>query len=411
MLKPEILRTPANIRANALRVLIDARKLGDGGIGVYIENLIGSLADLAESDPCWPMQISVIATAEKISRHSWASEINLIEDNSPLYSFDELFRLPRRIALGDFDVFHAPHFTLPYGLGIPAVVTIHDLIHVYNPPRLYYPIVAKPLIRSALSRAARIVSVSNATAEEVRRFCSFDCSVTSKLEVIPNVLAPDFISGLQPESGPVAAESPYFLAVLSNLKPHKGTEHLLEAFSALSSDEARLMLAGYGAAQIAQDPKLARAAESNPRIKVLGELSRAELSALYRGAIAVVVPSLVEGFCLPALEAHACATRVVARPIAALKELLSEADIFAEDMSVAALSTAMRSALESYGSFDRREWYARRIEVIKQRYSRQKAARALRDIYFTVSDKLDLAIMPALARGARGEQSLAGAGR
>jgi glycosyltransferase involved in cell wall biosynthesis len=71
-------------------------------------------------------------------------------------------------------------------------------------------------------------------------------------------------------------------------------------------------------------------------------------------ALALVVPSLVEGFCLPALEAQSCGTPVICRPVPALRELVTEHDTVASDFSVESLAKAISQGI-SRGVSGRRQ--------------------------------------------------------
>jgi glycosyltransferase involved in cell wall biosynthesis len=61
---------------------------------------------------------------------------------------------------------------------------------------------------------------------------------------------------------------------------------------------------------------------------VKGSVSEADLMDTYRNAVALVVPSLKEGFCLPVLEAHAFGTPVIAADISTLQEVVGEGGVF-----------------------------------------------------------------------------------
>jgi glycosyltransferase involved in cell wall biosynthesis len=281
--------------------------------------------------------------------------VSWIYDEAKQYSFDELILLPRRVDWNVFDLYHAPHFTLPFGIPIPTVVTIHDLIHIEHPESFYYPFVARHLIKSAVRRASAVLAVSNATKHAVEALTG----VTSNyISVVPNAM-PAFLHGDDVALGMTAqvreavTKSPYFVAVLSNLKPHKGAADLLVAYQQarrefLSTTPDRLfpnlLLAGYGARDILHDNNLHSLAQEIEGVSVLGAVSAGDLKQLYSTAQALVVPSLAEGFCLPALEAQSVGTRVVCRPVPALQELVTSHDLLAADLSRHSLAEVLKQA-------------------------------------------------------------------
>jgi len=340
----------------ALRVLIDARKINDGGIGVYTRNLIIGL--LAQSS----VEITLIGRREEISKYDWSKWVDILEDGSRSYSIEELLLLGRRIDCSKYDLFHSPHFTLPFGIKIPCVVTVHDLIHVRYPEKRFYPWIAKPLIKSAIKRASRVLTVSQATyADLVGLAPQSSVELAEKLRVIPNAVDPYFVkkvaAGIEDVSDYLASHfglrGRYLLCVLSNAKPHKAARDLIEAFSAVkelafSPDfkrnpktrrlaralaDLKLVFVGKGSESLVSD-----VFQKEPDgIFYYGMVQRDELAYLYSGAQALVVPSMAEGFCLPVLEAHAFGTPVICRPVAAILELLGPQDFVARDFSIAAL--------------------------------------------------------------------------
>ncbi len=334
----------------AIRLLLDGRKLGDGGIGVYIDNTIRGLLALGGID------ITVIASREQAERAEWRDQVEWFYDATRAYSLAEYFLLPRRIDFSRFDIYHSPHYTLPFGISIPVVVTIHDLIHVEHPESFYYPVVAKRLITSAARRANAIVAVSNDTRDAVARLTGVGID---KISHIPNAIPAFVVSnsdGSLSERAAAIGSDPYFITVISNHKPHKGVDDLLIAYAAMRAgyDSARLarpcprlVLVGYGAEGLKRDRRLSGLVETTPGVTALGGVRSDMLRHLYRGADAVVVPSRAEGFCLPALEAQSVGTRVICRPVPALLELVTSRDLVASDRSPEALaSVLLKAALE-----------------------------------------------------------------
>lgn len=353
---------PHSLPSRRIRVLIDARKIGDGGIGVYIENLIRGLGQF---ESC---SISAIVNPEKTSQNILHDSVKLIEDRAPLYSFDELWRMPQRINFSKYDVFHTPHYLLPFRIPIPTIITVHDLIHLQCPERAFYPFIAKPLIHSSLRRASRIFTVSRSSCEAIKRLAP---DVSSKIRVIPNAIDPELVKEARPREficNRFGLRPNYLLAVFSNAKPHKGLSDLITAFS--NAKEAlqglrlfdggerahwsrgvcdlRLVLVGIGTEDLVGRPGILSAIGNNKSIHVLGRVTKEELRSLYSNALALVVPSIQEGFCLPALEAKAVGTPVIARPVAAIRELLDGEDVVCEDMSVQALRCGIIDYLKEY---------------------------------------------------------------
>ncbi len=362
------------------RVLLDARKLGDGGIGVYVENLIRGLAEVGG------LQLTALVRPGAGDRFDLPRSVSLISETTPCYSLKEILVLGRRIDWSAFDIFHTPHYVLPYGVRVPSVVTVHDLIHIEEPEKFYYPIVAKALIRSAVSRADAVLAVSNATRAAVEQLTG---ATSGKVRHVPNAIAPYLVRSTSSLALPaaLAGVGPFFLSVLSNCKPHKGVPELLDAFDRFKRSEQwrgaaavcpKLVLAGYGAEEILADTAALRKLQLCD-VTVVGAVADEQLAALYAKALALVVPSRLEGFCLPALEAQAVGTPVVCRPVAALKELVTERDFVAEDMSIEALARAFGMGLRSGAAFGHEP-----IRAHLEAYSPKRIAERVRAVYSEV---------------------------
>lgn len=326
--------------ARPIRLLLDGRKLGDGGIGVYTENLLKGLIAVGGVD------LSVIVRDSAQRSFAFSSNVTWILDRARPYSVDELFNLPRRVKINQFDIFHAPHYVLPYRVNIPSVVTVHDLIHISHPEKFYYPWVARRLITSAVKRADTVIAVSRHTRDELLALTKAD---ESKIRFIPNAIAPALTHSVVARDGSERSH-PYFFSVFSNTKPHKGLKDLLAAYAMYREGATwrrefsvcpQLVVAGYGTRDLESLLRADGNANLPQGVIVAGALSAEKLQAYLTHALALVVPSLIEGFCLPAIEAQAVGTPVVARPVPALSELVTDQDVVAKDFSVAALAQAM----------------------------------------------------------------------
>ena len=350
-----------------MRVLIDGRKILDGGIGVHTENTIQAL--LAQDN----VDVSVILDPEirkapEVARSSWLERVDVVKDAARPYSLDEAFCMPRRVDFSHYDVFHVPHFTLPFGIKIPTVITVHDLIHIKYPEHIYYPWVARILIKSALRRASRVLTVSQATYDDLVEFVGSNEKLRSKLRVVPNALDPFFLKNPQGSEyllNRFKLQGDYLLTVFSTVKPHKGVSDLLAAFKALKDrqrltaaatpegqviNDLKLVLVGKGTETLVERERLLDIVGSIPGVYVFGAVSKEELLNLYARALGVVVPSKIEGFCLPVIESHAQGTPVVVRPVPAIRELVTERDIICGDLSGPALESGLMELIRRHCS-------------------------------------------------------------
>jgi glycosyltransferase involved in cell wall biosynthesis len=114
---------------------------------------------------------------------------------------------------------------------------------------------------------------------------------------------------------------PFFVCVTGG-DPRKGLDFLREVWRGPAGPlDADLVAVGGRSAAIHRGGVGVRDAG----IRHLGHVSDEDLRALYTGSVALLFPSLAEGFGRPPLEALACATRVVAAPYGAVREVLGDA--------------------------------------------------------------------------------------
>ena len=243
-------------------------------------------------------------------------------------------RLLRRLrpALAHFQ--HA----LPLSCPCPAVVTVHDLSFEREPSLmgLRDRLVFRAAVPRAARRAARVIAVSELTKRDLVELYRIP---REKIVVIPNGVDPRFTpDGPRPDGGDYAL-------VVGALQQRKDPEAAIEALALLGKGDLRLVFAGpdKGGREAAE-----RAAERTglrSSVEFLGYVPQDELAALYRGAACLVFPSRYEGFGLPALEAMASGTPVVATTVGALPEVAGGAAILVGERDPAALADGIERAL------------------------------------------------------------------
>ncbi|HYU23993.1 MAG TPA: glycosyltransferase family 1 protein [Thermoanaerobaculia bacterium] len=285
-----------------MRIGIDARKISDYGIGTYIRGLLGALAATGD-DELIAFAPAGAALPDGVAR---------VVVDAPHYSLRELVAVGRAADRAHLDLFHAPHYVVPF-TGVPVVVTIHDLIHLTWPPKNpLAPFYARAMLGRAVRKARRVLTVSEASKR----------AIVETLLVSPDdvVVTPNGIDERFFASGPYPLSAIRYFLFVGNDKPHKNLGVLKAAVARLRG--VRLVIAG-GANFVSGD----------------------ELAALYRGAIALVMPSAEEGFGLPAAEAMACGTAVITSRAAALVEITGDAALHV-DAEPRALAAAMQRLVD-----------------------------------------------------------------
>lgn len=326
-------------------VALDARKLPDFGIGSYIAALLHHLPSMA---PDWTWAVVVTAEGREMLP-ALPANVRVVHAEAKGYSVKEQLLLPRRLSALRPRLVHIPHYVIPLGYWGKIVVTIHDIIHVLFPEFLPKPAgytYATFMIRAAVARAQRVIAVSQTTARDLATLFGANAH---KVEVIPNGVEAEFFDEHDGSEDAACRErlglsSPYFLFV-GNHKPHKNVEAVLKAYQLFvnESGEAAPHLALAGG--FTPGGPLASRVEAmglTSKVRFLGFLPRHELRAVYRGALALLYPSLYEGFGLPVLEAAACGLPIMASDIPAVKEVLADAVLKVNPRDVVEQAQAIR---------------------------------------------------------------------
>ena len=204
------------------------------------------------------------------------------------------------------------------------VVTIHDLSPLDH-PQWFRPAFAR-LYQALLPRlVARSLAVIVPSRYTRQRLLAYPWARPQSIFVVPAGVDHAFFYPRSP--GEVHAvrqrydlAGEYFLAV-GSLQPRKNLTALLAAWKYLAARWPQLSLVLVGATAPHFGRQVFEPAPAN--VRFLGYLPDRDLPALYSGALALVSPSLEEGFGLPLLEAMACATPVAASNAGALPELVA----------------------------------------------------------------------------------------
>jgi len=229
-------------------------------------------------------------------------------------------KLPANAAL------FSPGYNAPLLLSRPFVFTIHDLNHLDRPEnsnflkRLYYRLI----IRRAARQAFRVLTVSEFSRGRIIDWANLD---PARVVNVGNGVEPHFT----PDAVPLTPGYPYLLCV-GNRKAHKNEARVLEAFARAEIDpDIQLIFTGDATTQLTI---ISQEFAVEKRVSFLGRVTENNLPGLYRGALALLFPSLYEGFGLPVLEAMACGTPVLTANTTALPEVVGDAALLVDPLSV-----------------------------------------------------------------------------
>jgi glycosyltransferase involved in cell wall biosynthesis len=325
---------------NAPGICFDARMAQASGIGTYIRGLLGELGKMQPP----PYPFTVLAGESNGVPASWSK----ITVSSRFYSLGEQASVPWAFHRSGASLFHAPHYNLPVLIASRCVVTVHDAIHLKFPeflPSRLASIYANAFFYQWVPRAQAILTVSEHTKKDLVDLLSIpESKITVTPPGVPDGFRLQAPSEVDSTLASLGLQRGYFLFV-GNLKEFKNVPRLLEAYKHLKTkhpDAPPFIWVGRNFI-----PGFDRQLADTPDARWLSEIEQAALPAVYAGALALVFPSLYEGFGLPPLEAMACGTPVICSLRASLPEVVGEAALFIDPLSVEEMSNAMARLWQS----------------------------------------------------------------
>jgi len=245
------------------------------------------------------------------------------------------------------ELYHEPA-TLPLDFDGKTVVTVHDLSWIRH-PGTHPPQRVRALARHfepALRKASCVLTGSAFIKQEI--IDEFGLPPAS-IEVIPHGRDPAFQPmGAEQTSAVLGARGlahgGYFLSV-GTLEPRKNLALAIRAHAALpAAVRARFPLVIAGMKGWGDSPLGTQfaTAVASADIRIVGYLERGDLARLTAGALALVYPSLYEGFGLPPLEAMACGVPPITSNAASLPEVVGDAGLMVDPSDVDGLAAAMQ---------------------------------------------------------------------
>ena len=277
-------------------------------------------------------------------------------------SFSDMWSMRRAVLREELDVFFFPtvYSWFPLPRKLKTLLCIHDAIAEKFPQlcfgnrrtRLFWNM----KVRAAIWQAHRFLTISEYSRRDLITVLKLDAD---RIHLTGNAPAQTFqpcsldeIAVQRTRLGLGPGER-WFIYV-GGFNPHKNVEGILTSFAALPpriAQNVKLILVGGGEKDVFHSHEevlrnLMRRLNLENRVLWTGFLEDEDLAPLLSGAVALVMPSHCEGFGLPAVEAAACGTPVIATTESPLPELLEGGGLFVSSCDQQALTSAMTKMLD-----------------------------------------------------------------
>jgi glycosyltransferase involved in cell wall biosynthesis len=343
---------------------------GHSGVPRYAARLTQALDEVAGDYP--HLELSLLTTAagaEAVGARSIAVDVVAGKSRRVNAGPGRLLLEHLVVRRRDADLLH--YFDVTGPVLAPRrrfVATVHDtaFVHGYAPRSSAYK---RRLYPWALARAAALVAVSQFAKDEAVRHFGAD---PARIEVVHS--GPGLF-GADGAAAPAREESPFLLYV-GNLGGNKNLPFLVRSF-ARADPPARLVLAGRARGDLEELRQAIDTAPNRGRIELRSDVPDAELERLYRFAVALLLPSVYEGFGFTALEAMGRGCPVLASDIPALREISGSGALLLPLGDEAAWAEAMRRVVVDESL--RAHLRARGAETVA-RYSWDQTARGVLDV-------------------------------
>jgi phosphatidyl-myo-inositol dimannoside synthase len=279
----------------------------------------------------FPMELPVDLTYGRVAQ----SRVNLLAKFARVAVMAQYLEAQYRATINaarerGADVLHA-HWAIPTGpaavqaarkLDLPSVITMHGG-DVYVNPEQGYDFPTRWYVRPPLRWTLRHAGALTAITEDCRQHALRAGAPAEKVHLVFNGTD---LRRFSPAPGGKTVDprfGPQMVFACRQLFPRKGIRFLIEAAAQLAPrfPALRVVVAGDGF----ERPELIKLAESlgiADRVTFLGWVPNSELPPYYRAAAISVIPSLEEGFGIPAAEAMGCETPVVASDAGGLPEVV-----------------------------------------------------------------------------------------
>lgn len=348
------------------------------GVGTYLQNLVGALAELDRQNQYYLFSSS---WKERYPSDSYPANFRIVDRKWPVsalnYTWNH-FSFPKIESLigTDVQVTHSPTPLVIPSRTARSITTVHDLFFFTNPEHAIREMKTDyvRLLRKHCMKSNAIIAVSEHTKNKLVELLRIP---SSQIYTIRHGIDPFYLERSCPENSSKVLERLRirrpFLLFVGTREPRKNLGVLLEAVRTLG-DRVSLVIAG----QPGWGPDQPDVPENSI---VTGYLPKSDLRALYQSAVAVVFPSIEEGFGLPLVEGMASEVPLIASRIPAFQEVCNDSCLYFDPLDVEELTEQIRSVLRNDSL--RNTLISRGKERVKK-FSWKNAAQKTLDLYMSL---------------------------
>jgi glycosyltransferase involved in cell wall biosynthesis len=382
-----------------LRVGVDATSwVNRRGFGRFARNAVSRLVERDQNTTYvlfideWSADGASLPAGAEVCRVSLAHAPSQAAAAGSSRSVGDLLRLTRAVRRERLDAFLFPSlYTWFPVVGTPTIVGVHDTM-IEDLPNLTVPARRERLAVSLKHRLGiRSARTLFTVSETSRRAIALRLGIaTERLHVVPEAPDPIFAprTGAPLAAGLAAAgleTGERFFLYFGGISPHKNVETLIDAYAGLhvgrNGEAPLLVLVG----ELESGAYLSAAASVRARIaghrlgssvRLVGFVSDETLACLCSAATAVVLPSLAEGFGLPAVEAAACGAPLALSDLEAHRETTGDAALYFPPTDARALAAILGRLVDddelcrdlgrrAHGGVAGRSWEAAATELAR----------------------------------------------
>ncbi len=337
-----------------MRIGFDAKRLfcNFTGLGNYSRSLLKNLAEFQPGNELFLYTPEIRESAET-SYFRENKAFNTILSKSAFKSYWRSFSIVKQLQNDTISLYHGLSHELPFGLKttkIKSIVTIHDLIFKHYPSTYSYfdRKIYDLKFRHSCRIADKIIAISESTKQDIVNFYSVD---PKKIEVIYQSCNPLFYQ-LQEKSVNDAICRQYnipseYLLYVGSVEARKNLTFLIKAYSEIrESLRVPLLIVGKGGTYSTElDRMIIELGLQNSVIRIKRLSNNTHLQSVYQNAIALIYPSLYEGFGLPVAEALLCKTPVLTSTTSSLPEAGGPNSIYFDPANLEQLKTGIEKVL------------------------------------------------------------------